>query len=119
MTIFLYILVGLIAGVVGAATGTGGGAVMVPLFVFLFGLTQHQAQGTALTVMLVPVMLFAVLQYYQAGNVNLKIALFVAIGFALGAFLSGHFVQNVPSSVLKKVFGCFLIIIGIKMAFLK
>ncbi|MCK4882440.1 MAG: sulfite exporter TauE/SafE family protein [Candidatus Omnitrophica bacterium] len=119
MPIILYMIVGLIAGIAGGALGLGGGAIMVPVFVLLFGLTQHQAQGTALAVMLPPIFIFAVLRYYWAGNVKVQMAIFVAVGFIVGAFLGAHFVQNIPGVHLKKVFGIFLVIIGIKMAFLK
>jgi len=77
MTILLYLVIGLVAGLVSGAFGIGGGTLMVPLFVLLFGLTQHQAQGTALAVMLPPVFLFAVLQYYWAGNVKVQMAVLV------------------------------------------
>ena len=119
MPIILYLTVGLVAGVIGGALGLGGGAIMVPAFVLLFGLTQHQAQGTALAVMLPPVFILAVLRYYWAGNVKVQMALFVALGFIVGAFLGAHFVQGMPDAYLKRVFGIFLIIMGIKMAFIK
>ena len=119
MPLILYVIVGLTAGIFGGALGLGGGAIMVPAFVLLFGLTQHQAQGTALAVMLPPILVFAVLRYYWAGNVKVQMAVFVAIGFIAGAFLGAHFVQNIPEVQLKRAFGIFLVIIGIKMAFLK
>ena len=115
MTLFLYLIIGLTAGIFGGAFGLGGGAVMVPAFVLLFGLTQHQAQGTALAVMLPPIFVLAVLRYYWAGNVNVQMAAFVAIGFIVGAFLGAHFVQNIPGVQLKRAFGIFLVIIGIRM----
>ena len=92
---------------------------MVPALVLLFGLTQHQAQGTALAVMLPPVFLLAVLRYYWAGNVKIQMAIFIAVGFVVGAFIGAHIVQGIPSPLLKRGFGVFLILIGIKMAFLK
>jgi uncharacterized membrane protein YfcA len=119
MPIILYMIVGLVAGTIGGALGLGGGVVMVPIFVLLFGLTQHQAQGTALAVMLPPKFNFAVFRYYWAGNVKVQMAIYVAAGFIIGAFLGAHFAQNIPAASLKKAFGIFLVIIGIKMAFLK
>ncbi len=119
MPVILYLALGLVSGIVGGALGLGGGAIMVPAFVLLFGLTQHQAQGTALAVMLPPVFIFGVLRYYWAGNVKVQMALFVAAGFVVGAFLGAHLVQNIPEANLKRAFGIFLIIIGIKMAFIK
>jgi len=119
MTIILYITVGLIGGIVSGAFGIGGGTIMVPLFVLMFGLTQHQAQGTALAVMLPPVFLLAVLRYYYAGNVKVMMAVYIAIGFLFGAFFGAHLIQGVPSLMLKRMFGIFLVLIGIRMAFFK
>lgn len=114
-----YILLGLVAGLFGGALGLGGGAIMVPALVMLFGLTQHQAQGTALAAMLPPVYVLSVMHYYYAGNVKIQPALMIAIGLLVGAFLGAQMVQNLPAATLKKVFGIVIIIIGIKMAFLK
>lgn len=119
MNIVLYLIVGLIAGTLSGAFGIGGGAIMVPLLVLWFGLTQHQAQGTALAVMLTPVFILAVMRYYAAGNVNVQMALFIACGFVIGALLGAHLIQGLPEATLKRAFGVFLILMGIKMAFFK
>jgi uncharacterized membrane protein YfcA len=52
--IFLYLLVGLAAGVISGLIGIGGGTIIVPVLVFLFGLSQHQAQGTTLALLVPP-----------------------------------------------------------------
>ncbi|MFT5169630.1 MAG: putative membrane protein YfcA [Lysobacterales bacterium] len=119
MTILLYLLVGLFAGTCGGALGLGGGTIMVPALIFLFGLTQHQAQGTSLAVMLPPVFILAVMRYYQAGNVKVQMALIISVGFVVGALIGAHYVQNIPAAQLKKIFGIFLVLVGIKMAFFK
>ena len=114
-----YVVVGFLGGFVGASLGLGGGAIMVPLLVYWIGLTQHQAQGTVIALLTVPVFLLAAIKYHQAGNLNLQIAAFMIVGFVLGSTLGAHLVQGVPSPVLRKVFGVFLILIGIKMVFIK
>ncbi len=114
-----YILIGLVGGLVGGALGLGGGAIMVPLLVFWAGLTQHQAQGTIIAVLTVPVFLLAALRYHAAGNLKIEIALFVATGFVVGALLGAHLVQGIPDAALKRTFGVFLILLGIKLAFFK
>lgn len=119
MSIMLYIFMGLVTGIFSGAFGLGGGTIMVPAFVLLFGLTQQQAQGTALAVMLPPVFILSVLRYYWAGNVKVQMAAFVATGFLFGAFLGAHFVQNLPEVSLRRGFGIFLAIMGIKMALMK
>jgi len=119
MSILAYILIGFSGGVVGGALGLGGGAIMVPLLVLAAGLTQHQAQGTVIGLLTVPVFLAAAYRYYAAGNIRLDITGFMIIGFIVGSFLGAHFVQYLPAAMLKKIFGIALILIGIKMALLK
>ena len=119
MTIFLYILIGLVGGICAGAFGIGGGAVMVPALVLFFGLTQHQAQGTILAVLMIPVSILAVMRYYQSGNVKVDAVVFIALGFLFGALIGAHYVQGVSDANLKRAFGIFLILIGIKMALLK
>ena len=119
MLIFLYILIGFLGGVAGGALGLGGGAVMVPLLVYWIGLSQHQAQGTVLALLTFPVFFMATWRYYSEGNVKLQIALFMIIGFVVGSMLGAQLVQGIPSAQLKRIFGAFLILIGMKMAFLK
>ncbi|MBI5415864.1 MAG: sulfite exporter TauE/SafE family protein [Candidatus Omnitrophica bacterium] len=119
MNVILYIVVGLLAGTLIGAFGIGGGTIMVPLLVLWFGLTQHQAQGTALAVILAPVFILAVMRYYAAGNVKVQMALFIACGFVVGALLGAHWIQGIPDATLKRAFGVFLILMGIRMAFWK
>ena len=119
MNIFLYVLIGFLGGVAGGALGLGGGAVMVPLLIYWAGLTQHQAQGTVIALLTLPVFLMAAIRYYTAGYVKLQIVAFMIIGFVVGSLLGAQLVQGVPSPQLKKIFGAFLILIGIKMVFLK
>ena len=114
-----YMLIGLVGGFLGGALGLGGGAIMVPLLVFWAGLTQHQAQGTVIAVLTIPVFLLAALRYHAAGNLKIQIAVFVAAGFIVGALLGAHWIQGIPDATLKRAFGVFLILMGIKMAFLK
>jgi len=119
MTPILYLAIGLIGGIASGAFGIGGGAVMVPALVYFCHLTQHQAQGTVLALLMVPVSILAVLRYYHGGNVNIPIAAFMAIGFIVGAFLGAYFIHGISDANLKRAFGVFLIIVGIKMALLK
>jgi len=115
VVILSYLLVGLVSGMASGFLGIGGGAIMIPALVFLFGLTQHQAQGTTLAVLLPPVFLLAVWKYYSAGNVHVKMALIIAVGFVVGTYFGANFAQTVPDENLRKFFGVFLVIIGIRM----
>ena len=95
--------------------GLGGGILLTPALVYIFGLTQHQAQGTSLAVMVPPITLLAALRYYYSGNVNLNIAVFIALGFLIGGLSGAQIVQSIPDMVLKKIFGAILLIVAVKM----
>jgi len=119
MNIALYLLVGLLGGVISGMLGIGGGIVMVPALAFLFGLSQHQAQGTTLALMVPPIGLLAAWTYYKAGFVDLKIAAFVCLGFFLGGLVGAKLVVGLPDTLLRKIFGVALLIIAIKMILTK
>ncbi|MBU0549607.1 MAG: sulfite exporter TauE/SafE family protein [Candidatus Omnitrophica bacterium] len=117
MNVVLYIVLGLVAGICSGFLGLGGGVIIVPVLVYFFGLTQHQAQGTTLALMVPPIGLLAALKYYYEGNVNIQIAIFVCLGFFIGGLLGAYLVTPIPEAVLKKVFGLFLMGVALKMVF--
>ena len=119
MNIPLYVLIGAVGGLFSGAFGIGGGTIMVPALVYFFALTQHQAQGTVLAVLMVPVSFLAVLRYYQSGNVKIDAAVWIALGFLFGALIGANFIHGLPESTLKRAFGIFLILVGVRMALLK
>lgn len=119
MNLLLIILIGFIGGFIGGGLGLGGGAIMVPLLVYVAGLTQLQAQGTVVGLLTVPVFFLAAWRYYAAGNLKIPIVGLLMIGFIVGSLLGAHCVQYIPGPTVKKYFGIFLILIGIKMAFVK
>jgi hypothetical protein len=109
------LILGLVAGIGSGFLGIGGGTVIIPVLVYVFGMTQHQAQGTTLALMIPPIGLLAALKYYQNGNVDLFVAAFVCVGFFLGGWLGAHAAQPVPDLVLRKVFGVFLLAVALNM----
>lgn len=112
-----YIILGLVAGILSGLIGLGGGIIIVPALVILFGLSQHQAQGTTLALLVPPIGILAAWTYYKQGYVDLKIASFVAIGFFAGSLLGAKFAVSLPNAVLEKVFGSALLIIALNMLF--
>lgn len=115
MSAVLYVILGVVAGIFGGIFGIGGGTILIPALVYLFGLTQLQAQGTTLAIMVPPIGLLAALRYYYSGNVKVGIAGFVCIGFLVGGLIGANFVQNVPDPLLKRLFGIFLLIVSLRM----
>lgn len=113
--IFLYLILGLLVGVLSGIVGIGGGILIVPALVYLFHMSQHKAQGTSLGALLAPIGILAFWEYYKAGNADLKAALVIALGFIAGGYFGGLWAQKLPDVVLQRIFGTLLIIIGIKL----
>ncbi len=117
--IFLYLLLGLVAGILSGLIGIGGGVIIIPVLVFLFGLSLHQAQGTTLALMVPPIGLLAAWTYYKQGFVDLKIASFICMGFFLGGLLGAKLATGMSNAALEKVFGIVLLLVALKMIFAK
>jgi uncharacterized membrane protein YfcA len=115
----LFIAVGLAAGVLSGLVGVGGGIIVVPALVLLFGFTQHQAQGTTLAMMVPPIGIFAVWAYWSQGHVDAKAAALLCAGFVLGGYLGGKAAVSLSTPALTKAFGAVLLVISIKMLFSK
>ena len=113
----LSVLIGLVSGISSGFFGIGGAIILIPALVYVFKFSQHLAQGTALTALLLPVGILAVMKYYKAGDVNIKVALFISVGFLVGGFIGAAFVQAVPSPILKKIFAGMLLCISMYMFF--
>ena len=93
-TIALLVLVGLAAGFLSGLIGIGGGVIIVPALVFFLGFTQKQAQGTSLGILLLPVGILAVMQYYKQGYLNINYVIVVSIAFVAGGFLGRDLLKN-------------------------
>lgn len=117
--IFLYLLLGLTAGVLSGLVGIGGGILIVPSLVLLFGMTQHQAQGTSLAVLIPPVGILAAMTYYKEGLIDLRVAGIICAGFVIGALFGAKVAISLSDAVMKKVFGIVLLLVSLKMIFNK
>ncbi|WP_264543372.1 MULTISPECIES: sulfite exporter TauE/SafE family protein [Flavobacterium] len=109
------VLIGLLAGVLSGLVGVGGGIIMVPLLVLLLGFNQHQAQGTSLTVLVVPVTALAVFNYYKEGYINWKYAAIIAVFFVVGSYFGSKLAVSIDQKMLKKIFAAILILVAGKM----
>ncbi len=117
--IITLVVIGLLAGTVGGGLGVGGGVIIVPALVFLFGFNQHEAQGTSLAVLMFPMAVFGAYNYYKNGYVHFKHALIIVAAFAVGQYLGSLLSVNIPAKTLKPVFGVFIVLMGLKMIFSK
>ena len=117
-TILIIIMVGIAAGILSGLVGVGGGIIIVPSLVYFIGFSQKTAQGTSLALIMLPVGIFGVMQYYKQGHVDYKIVAMLAIGFLAGSYFGSKIALSISQETLKKVFAILMILIAIKMLFL-
>ena len=112
-----FLILGLVAGVFGGIFGLGGGTILIPALVYIFGFSQHLAQGTSLAIMVPPIGLLAAWKYYTNGYVDLHAAPLICLGFFFGGLLGAVMIQPVSDLLLKRLFGGFLWLVALKMIF--
>ncbi len=117
-TILILVIVGIAAGMLGGLVGVGGGIIIVPSLIYFLSFSQKSAQGTSLGLLLLPVGILGVLQYYKQGHVDFRIVAIIAIGFLLGSYFGSKIALSLPQETVKKIFAILLLIIAIKMLFL-
>ncbi len=109
------VLIGVLAGILSGLVGVGGGVIMVPLLVLLLGFNQHQAQGTSLAVLVVPVTAVAVYTYHKEGFIDWRYVGIIAMFFVIGGYFGSKIAVGLDQKMLKKVFGFILLLIAGKM----
>src|SRR4029077_8618259 len=108
VTIVLVLTLGIVAGILVGLLGIGGGIVPVPAMMHVLHIDQHLAQGTSLFILLPPIGLGALRQYWKAGNVDLRAGILCAVGMILGAYIGGKIAVPMSTQLLKGLFGGFL-----------
>lgn len=108
-------LIGLLAGMLAGLIGVGGGIIIVPALVFFLGFTQKEAQGTSLGLLLLPIGILAVMNYYNEKLIDVKVVGIMAIGFILGGFLGSKLALAISEAALRKIFAIVLFYTGLKM----
>jgi uncharacterized membrane protein YfcA len=116
-TILILIFLGICAGMLSGFVGVGGGMIIVPGLIFLLGASQLSAQGTSLAVIMLPVGIFGVMNYYKAGHINIQYAAIIALAFVVGSYFGSKYALKVPEHKIKLLFGLFLLYISIRMIY--
>jgi uncharacterized membrane protein YfcA len=114
-TVILLIIVGLAAGVLSGMVGVGGGIIVVPALVIFLGFSQHQAQGTSLGLLLLPVGILAVMNYYNKGYIDIKVVAIMSIAFVFGGWLGSKLSLSLPQDTVKKIFAIVLFYTAFRM----
>ena len=113
--IIILVIIGLAAGMLSGLVGVGGGIIIVPALVFFLGFTQHEAQGTSLGLLLLPVGILAVMNYYNKGYIDVKVVLVMCLAFVVGGWLGSKLALSLSQEVIKKVFAIVLFYTAFKM----
>ena len=115
--IIVLLLIGLAAGILGGLVGVGGGIIIVPSLVYFLDFSQKEAQGTSLGILLLPVGILGVLQFYKAGYVDMRTVWLVSFGFLVGSYFGTKVALNFSQGTVKKIFAILMILIAVKMLF--
>jgi len=118
ITILILIAIGVAAGILSGLVGVGGGIIIVPALVYFLAFSQKAAQGTSLGILLLPVGILAVLQYYEKGFIDIKVVLIVSAGFLIGGYLGSKLAVKLPVFTIKRLFAFMLLLTALKMLFL-
>ncbi len=113
------IFLGFLAGASSGLIGIGGGVIIVPALLFIFGMSQHLAQGTTLAMLIPPVGFLAAWTYYKEGYVDIHAAGLICAGFFLGGLLGAKLANYLSNAALERVFGVAMLFIALKMIFAK
>lgn len=119
MTEIGLLILGIAAGILSGLFGIGGGIVLVPSLIVLFGMEILDANAISLAAMLLPVGLFGVWAYYKAGHLNIKESLWIALGLFIGSFFGGEIAINISESLLTKLYAGILLYVSLSYFDLK
>jgi uncharacterized membrane protein YfcA len=115
--ILILLLVGLAAGMLSGLVGVGGGIIIVPCLVFFLGFSQKMAQGTSLGILLIPIGILGVLQYYKQDYIDLKVVAIISVAFFFGSYFGSRIALSLSQENVKKIFALVLLLVAVKMLF--
>lgn len=118
-SIYILLIIGLLAGGLSGLVGVGGGIIVVPALVYFLSFSQQQAQGTTLFMFLLPIGILGVMNYYKAGYVDIKTALIIGSTFIVGSYFGSKLAISLDQKTVKQIFGVVIVLLGLKMIFWK
>ncbi len=113
--LLILVLVGLFAGALSGFVGVGGGIIIVPAMIYFMNMNQMQAQGVSLALLMLPVGVLGVMNYYKAGHIQFDYVLIIAIGFVLGNYFGSKYALRVPEHKIKFLFSLLMLYVAVQM----
>lgn len=114
-SILILVSIGLVAGILSGFVGVGGGVIIVPALIYVLGMDQLNAQGTSLFVLLLPVGILAVMNYYKSGNINWKFGIIIAVSFVVGGYFGSKLALKISPSLVRLIFGIIMAYVSFRM----
>jgi len=111
----ILVLVGLLAGALSGFVGVGGGIIIVPAMIYFMHMNQMQAQGVSLALLMLPVGVLGVMNYYKAGHIQFNYVLIMAVGFVLGNYFGSKYAMKVPEHKIKFFFSLLMLYVAVHM----
>jgi len=112
-----FIVIGFLSGIAAGFFGIGGGVLIVPMLIYWAGFNQHRATGTSLAVLLPPIGIAAVLEYWRNGNVDIRTAIYIAVAMMIGGGIGAFGANKIAGPYLRLAFGIFIVILGVYLCF--
>lgn len=113
--IVILLMVGLMAGALSGFVGVGGGIIIVPAMIYFMNMNQMQAQGISLALLMLPVGVLGVINYYKAGHIQFSYVLFMAVGFIVGNYFGSKYAMRVPEHKIKFFFSVLMLYVAVQM----
>ena len=115
--ILILLMVGITAGILSGLVGIGGGIIIVPALIFFLGFSQKMAQGTSLGILLLPIGLLGVIQYYKQGFIDMRVVGIISLAFFIGSYFGSKIALSISQEAAKRIFAVLMIVIAVKMLF--
>jgi uncharacterized membrane protein YfcA len=113
--LLILVLVGLFAGALSGFVGVGGGIIIVPAMIYFMNMNQMQAQGVSLALLMLPVGILGVMNYYKAGHIQFNYVLVIAVGFVLGNYFGSKYAMRLPEHKIKFMFALLMLYVAVQM----
>jgi uncharacterized membrane protein YfcA len=113
--LLILVIVGLLAGALSGFVGVGGGIIIVPAMIYFMNMNQMQAQGVSLALLMLPVGILGVMNYYKAGHIQFSYVLIMAVGFVLGNYFGSKYAMKVPEHKIKFFFALLMLYVAVQM----
>ncbi|MCC2596406.1 sulfite exporter TauE/SafE family protein [Pusillimonas sp. MFBS29] len=108
----LWMLAGAVIGYVGGVLGIGGGLLAIPLLGLAAGMSQQEAQGTAL-VMVLPAVLITVRKYNQNARIDLGAAAAGAFSAIVFTWVGARFALGIDPLLLRRIYAVFVLAVAL------